>query len=150
VSQFKFRLSTLLRIRYATRDERRGALADAYRVDGLLRDRLLAVGGELDQLKDQCRQAAGPGDVDVDRLVEAQRFELTLRHQQRQILRQRETVAAEIDRRQQALVEADREVKVLERLREKQAEAHRDVEERRDAKRLDEVAQHQAMREIVQ
>jgi flagellar protein FliJ len=147
--KFKFRLATLLRMREATRDQRRGALAEAYRVDELLRRQLDATGNELEQLKGHCRRAVGPGEVDVDRLVEAQRYELTLRRQQAHVLGQREVVAGEIERRRQALIEADREVRVLEKLREKQADAHRCAEEYREARRLDEVAQQQSMREVV-
>jgi flagellar protein FliJ len=148
MSKFKFRLATLLRIRESARDERRGALAEAFRVDELLRARLDDVVAELGHLRAQCRQAAGPGEVNLDRLVEAQRYELTLRNQQRQLVRQREAVADEIERRRQALIEADREVRVLEKLREKQAGQHRQAEEYRAARRLDEVAQQQAMREV--
>jgi flagellar protein FliJ len=149
MAKFQFRLATLLRIREATRDERRHALAEAYRVDELLRVQVENIGRELSQLITQRRQDAGPGEVKVDRLVNSQRFELTLRHQERQLLRQRETVAAEIERRRQALIEADREVRVLEKLREKRAEEHRQEQDRREARRLDEVAQQQAMREAV-
>jgi flagellar FliJ protein len=149
VPQFRFRLATLLRIREATRDERRSALAEAYRVDEVLSQQIRRVGQELEQLLAQRRQAAGPGEVQVDRLVNAQRYELTLRQNERQVQRQREAVAAEIERRRQALIEADREVRVLEKLREKQADAHRQEEDRREARRLDEVGQQQAMREVL-
>jgi flagellar protein FliJ len=148
MSKFKFRLATLLRLREVTRDERRAALADAYRVDDLLRERLDGLHAELDRLKNQCRRMAGPGNVDIDRLVEAQRYEAGLRAQQNQLTRQRAAVAEEIERRRQALLEADREVRVLEKLREKQTAQHLQEQQRRDVKRLDEVAQQQAMREV--
>ena len=93
---------------------------------------------------------AGPGDVDVDRLVEAQRYEVATARPAEPIRRgSARAVADEIERRRQALVEANREVRVLEKLREKQADQHRHEEQRRDVKRLDEVAQQQAMREVV-
>jgi flagellar protein FliJ len=150
MSHFEFRLSTLLKLRERARDERRTALAEAFKVDDVLRVRLGGVEEELERMRNLCRTSAGPGRINVDRLVEAQRYELTLRSQQMQLRRQRETVAAEIERRRQALIEADREVRVLEKLRDRQAEEHRQEEQRRDVKRLDEVAQQQAMREIVQ
>jgi flagellar protein FliJ len=147
MSTFKFRLATLLRLRATTRDERRAALAEAYRVDELLCQRLDDAAREIDGLKGLCRREAGPGSVDVDRLVEAQRYEAALRVQMGQLARQRETVAAEIQRRRQALLDADREVHVLEKLRDKQAEHHRYDQQKLDVKRLDEVAQLQAVRE---
>lgn len=147
--RFKFRLATLLKLREATRDERRVQLAEAYRVDDVLRQRLEGVGNELGWLRDLCRRAVGPGTVDVDRLVETQRYELTLRVQQHQLQQQREAVAAEIERRRQSLVEANREVRVLEKLREKQSQRHDFEENRREMKRLDEVAQRCAVQEEV-
>ena len=59
-------------------------------------------------------------------------------------------MAAEIERRRQALVEADREVRVLEKLRQRQAEQHRRDEDLREVKRLDEVASQQAFRQVQQ
>lgn len=146
---FKFRLATLLRIREATRDQRRAELAEAYRVDEVLKAKIDGVGRELDWLKDRCRRIAGPGTVDVDQLVEGQRYELTLKAQQAQLGQQRETVAAEIQRRREALLAADRDVRVLEKLRDRQSHQFREEEERREAKRLDEVASLRASRKGV-
>ena len=149
MAKFKFRLATLLRLREATRDERRAELAEAYRADDLLQDHLDRVGRELSRLQAQCRKVAGPGTVNVDRLVEAQRYEVTLRAQQSQLAGQREAVRAEIDRRRQALLAADRDVRLLEKLREKQAQRHRQEENRREIKELDEVAGQRTTREKV-
>jgi len=148
MNTFRFRLSPVLQVREAARQERRSRLGEAYRADELLQRRLQAVESELDQLRGVSRRAARPGPVDVDRLVESQRYALGLRSQQAQILRQREDLAAEIQRRRLALLEADREVRVLEKLRQRQAERHRVEEDRREAKRLDEIAQQKIMREV--
>jgi flagellar export protein FliJ len=59
-------------------------------------------------------------------------------------------VGAEIERRREVLVEADRDVRVLEKLREKQTERHRYEENRREIRQLDEVAQLRATREKTQ
>ncbi len=147
MSKFKFRLSTLLRLREAARDERRAELAEAYRVDDTLRQQLQRTDQELQSLRAQRRQGVQPGAVDVDRLVESQRYEMTLASQRLQIVRQRETVQGEIERRRQVLAEANRDLRVLENLRDKQAGQHRQQEERREMKRIDEVAQQQALRE---
>ena len=147
MSKFKFRLSTLLRLREAARDERRAELAEAYRVDDTLRQQLQRTEDELQSLRAQRRQGVQPGAVDVDRLVESQRYEMTLNAQRLQVVRQRETVQGEIERRRQVLAEANRDLRVLENLRDKQAGQHRQQEERREMKRIDEVAQQQALRE---
>jgi flagellar FliJ protein len=147
MSTFRFRLAPVLQLREATRQERRGALGEAYRADEVLRQRLETVATELERLRGLARQAACPGPVNVDRLVEAQRYALRLRNAEGQMLRQRADLAAEIQRRRQALLEADREVRVLEKLRQRQAERHRREEDRREANRLDELAQQKLMRE---
>jgi flagellar FliJ protein len=147
---FTFRLASLLRLRESRRDECRAALAEAYRIDDVLRKQWEGLGRELDALREFCRTTASPGAVQIDRLVEAQRYELVARAQQQHVAQQRETVAAEIERRRQALVEADREVRVLEKLRERQAEQHRREEDLREVKRLDEVAAQQAFRQMQQ
>ena len=148
MSRFIFRLEPLLKIRGARRDECRAALAEGYRVDEVLRKQFDSMERELDALREFCRRKASTGHVDIDRLVEAQRYELVTRAQQGKIAQQRETVAVEIERRRQALVESDREVRVLEKLRERQAEQHRREEEVREARRLDEVATQQTYRKM--
>ncbi len=148
MSRFVFRLAALLRIRESRRDECRAALADAYRVDEVLRKQFESLSQEIEALREFCRMKASPGTVDIDRLVEAQRYELVARAQQRNIAQQRQTVATEVERRRQALVESDREVRVLEKLRERQAEQHRCEEELRETKRLDEVATQQTFRQL--
>ncbi|MGA2619063.1 MAG: flagellar export protein FliJ [Thermoguttaceae bacterium] len=148
MSKFIFRLAALLRLRESTRDQCRAALAEAYRVDDALGKQLQRVAAELEALRKLRRQAAGPGTVNVDQLVEAHRYELAAGQQQLQLTRQRQTVATEIERRRQTLVEADREVRVLEKLRQRQADQHRLDEERKELKRLDEIAAQRAMREV--
>ena len=150
MARFIFRLTALLRLREARRDECRAALAEAYRIDEVLRKQLEGLDRELDALREFCRRNASPGAVDIERLVQAQRYELVARAQQQRLVQQRQTVAAEIERRRQALVEADREVRVLEKLRQRQAELHRRDEELREVKRLDEVASQQAFRQMQQ
>ena len=84
--------------------------------------------------------ASRPGPVNVDRLLDSGRYEMMLKAERHAADEQRQAVVAEIDRRRQALVEADREVKSLEKLREQQMLRHRTEEARREMKRLDETA----------
>lgn len=145
MARFKFRLATLLKLREAARDERRTELAQAYRADDVLHGYLQQVQADLSDLKEQCRKAAGPGTIDIDELIETQRYEIILKSQQRHLNEQRGRLAAEIERRRVALLAANREVRVLEKLRERQIEQHNLEEYRLDIKRLDEVARLQAL-----
>jgi flagellar FliJ protein len=141
MAKFKFRMATLLKVRETVRDDRRAELLEAQRADDILGQRQEQFERELDALRSAYRQAAGPGTVDVDRLVTTQRYELSLKVQVQQLGRQRELLAGEIERRRQALVQANREVRVLEKLRERQTEHHAQEEDHRERKLLDEVAQ---------
>ena len=140
MSTFQFRLATLLRLHEATRDERRAHLAEAQRTDAELQRHMTRIGDELRRLQHECRETAGPGTVNVPRLVEVDRYMTERRAQESVLRRQRQALTEEIDRRRQAVLEADREVQSLEKLRDRQAEAHRQEEERRESKQLDEAA----------
>lgn len=140
MSKFHFRLATLLKLRETARDERRMELAEAHRADAELERRLEQLDAQRKQLQRECREAAGPGPIDLRRLIEAQRYASTLRARVDEVQRQRQTLAMEIDRRRQAAIEADREVRTLEKLRNHQAQAHRQQDDRQEAKRLDEAA----------
>jgi len=147
MAKFKFRLATLLRLCEVARDERREQLARAYQADEVIeRDRAL-VADERRALTRQNRLASGPGPLDVDRLMEGRRYELVLQSREQQLAQQHQAVRAEIERRRLALVDANRQVRVLETLREKQLDHHRREENRREIKQLDETAGRRAAQE---
>jgi flagellar export protein FliJ len=140
MSAFRFRLATLLRLREAARDERRGQLAEAVQLDQRVRGQVQQVRGAIDASKQTRRQAVGGSSLDVDRLLAAARHELALEGEEQVYLRQLEAIGVELERRRQALVEADREVRTLERLRETHQERHVREELRSEQKVLDELA----------
>jgi flagellar FliJ protein len=76
----------------------------------------------------------------LDRLLDAQRYESVLRAQLNVYREQAMRVAEEIERRRQLLIEADRDVHILEKLREKQLARHNDELAREEMKELDELA----------
>ncbi len=135
-----FRLQTLLRLRIAERDERRGELAKALRAEALLAAEQERLSGEQRESAERQRRLKSPGAVNVDDLLSTHRYEVVLAAQERQLAAQAAQVAAETERRRLAVVEADRQVRVLEKLRERQAAAARKQAERREAKQYDEVA----------
>jgi flagellar protein FliJ len=137
---FQFRLSTLLRLREAWRDERRTQLAEAQQAEQLILDRIAEIERELADAERRALDAARPGVVNVDRLADSARFEMILKVERQSADQQRQAVAEEVQKRREALVAADREVRVLEKLRDSQHERHRDEEAKQEAKRLDEMA----------
>jgi len=146
---FRFRLATLLRLRELARDERRAELAQAYRAKDLLEEQERAIEQHLASLREIARQACAPGEIDVDRLLETRRFETVLLAQRQDIRHKQQMIDAEVERRRLALVEANREVQVLENLRGRQYERHRAEENRREIKQLDEIAQQRAVGEAL-
>jgi flagellar export protein FliJ len=86
------------------------------------------------------RSAAAGRYLDVNRMLEAQRYDLLLKAQSQELAKQATLLAAETERRRQILVEADREVRVLELLDERHRRAHIRNEQRNETKRLDETA----------
>jgi flagellar export protein FliJ len=147
MAKFVFSMATLLRLREAARDDRRAELAEALRAHETLGQWIDQANREVDRLHGACRQVAGPGTVDVDRLAAAQRYELLLRAKLQQLHAQRERLTPEIERRRQALVHANRDVRVLEKLRENQHQRYQAEGERRQVRILDEVAQMRALGE---
>jgi flagellar FliJ protein len=140
MSPFRFRLETLLRLRMAERDQRRADLAKALRAEQVLLGDLAQVGAEQAELAGALRERSAPGAADVDALQRTSRYQLVLKARQGQLESQLAQVRAEAERRRLALVEADRQVRVLEKLRERQQAAHRTRQSQLEVKELDEVA----------
>lgn len=140
MSKFKFRLATLLRLRESARDQRRSQLAEAYEAEEVILAQRRQVNEAITDLMRECREVAGPGELDLDRLLSARRFEVTLRAEHQDLTEKHEAIRAEVDRRRQALVAANRSVRVLELLRDRQLEQHREEQRRLQIKELDEVA----------
>ena len=144
--RFQFRLQTLLRLREAARDERREQLAEVMRIDDALRKQLTELEGFQTEARALLR--LGVGRVDVDRLLEAQRYEAVVALEILHVERQRVTVAEEMNKRREALVEADREFKVLEKLREKRLQEHGAEVLAQEMKVLDEAAGRMKREEV--
>jgi flagellar FliJ protein len=137
---FRFRLETLLRLRIAERDQRRAELAKAIRAEELLREEEAKLQAQQAKAVERSRQLKSPGAANVDALMQTHRYEVVLATQRRQLASQLSQVQAETNRRRLVLVEADRQVRVLEKLRERQAAVYRQQAERQAAKQFDEMA----------
>jgi flagellar FliJ protein len=132
-----FRLATLLKLREQTRDERRRELAQAFEAERILRDRAAQMQSDIELTQQRTRSAA-QGSINVETLLNARRYELTVKGQLADVNAQIAQVLEEIERRRQALLEADRDVKVLQKLRELQAGQHAALERKRENRQLDE------------
>ncbi len=140
MAKYKFRLETLQRVREARRDEQRAALAEAFRAEQVLADGRAELVVEAESLRELRRSAAAGRYMDVNRMLEAQRYELLLKARSQELAKQAVLLAAETERRRQLLVESDREVRVLELLDERHHREFKQEQQRLETKQLDEIA----------
>lgn len=140
MKKFRFRLQALLRLRERTRDERRSELAQAQQAQQIVRRRSSQILDEIEGLRRHIASDSAPGEVNVDRLLDSHRYEAILRAEQLQLAKQDEQLGEEIERRRQALVESDQEVRVLENLRERQQAEHDRELATRETKAMDDIA----------
>ena len=151
MSNFQFRLQTVLRLRIAARDERRTELGRAQRALEVLKEQQAKIASEAAENQAATRQmmigqAASGSGVSVDGLLNAHRHALVLKAQTAQLVQQQNQIAVEITKRQAALVEADRDVRVLEKLREKGLAEYEFRELAIEQRNLDEIATIRAFR----
>lgn len=137
-----FRLETVARLREAARDAARAQLADALRAAEVLEERKADLQRRFTELTEQRRSASESADTVW--LLNAGRYELVLRGDEKSLADNTETVEAEIDRRRQLVAEAEREVKALDTLRERAEQRERQEKAKREARRLDEFASQSA------
>ncbi len=140
MAKYTFRLNTLQKVREVRRDQQRASLAEAFRAEQVLVEKKAQIMAEEQALRELQRSAAADQYLNVNRLLEAQRYDLLLKAQSRELAKQALLLAAETERRRQVLVEADRDVRVLELLDERHRRAHDRQEQRTETKRLDEAA----------
>jgi flagellar protein FliJ len=137
---FRFRLATLLKLREQTRDERRRDLAQAFEAERILREQLAALKTELTDNQELLRGMSISSEIQVDQLSHARRFEAILKMQVTHVLGQMEQVTQEVERRRTALLEADREVKALLKLEERQLHVHEKKQDVLESKQIEEAA----------
>ncbi len=137
---FKFRLATLLRLRSNERDERRAELAKAYEAADILAQRQAEIEAEQADIRRQQAELVGPGHASIEKILHVQRYTLILRVNLGQLAQQQAQVAAEVERRRLVLVEADRQVRILEKLSEKKFAEYQAEELRLEMRELDEQA----------
>lgn len=140
MAKFRFRLATLLKLREIQRDELRSKLAEAVQAQQILEEQIAQVTAEIQEMQLLRRAGVSSQRPDVEQLLEAQRYHGLLVGQLTTMQEQNRLIAAEVERRRGVVVEADRQVKVLEKLSERQLEEYRHEQLRAETKVLDEVA----------
>jgi len=140
MAKFRFRLETLHRLREMTRDELRVRLAEAIQAEQIIGEQRQELLREAAILAAARREQFAAGSPDISQVLNAQRYQMMLEAQERALAEQAQKLAEEIEIRRLAVVEADRQVRVLDKLRERRAAQHAAAQNAADAKRFDEIA----------
>ncbi len=136
--QFRFRLAMLLRLRENFRDQERQSLAAARQAEDSLRAQIESLNRELAQSHRRTQAAAQPGTISAGRLLEIVQYQAALTARRETLSEQLTAARQQVEKCREQLVEADRQVKTLEKLRGRQVAAHQTAESRRETKQLDE------------
>lgn len=148
MATFRFRLQTILRLRDNERDQRRKDLAQALQAKDVLEEYERQIAAEWESLNHRLRDCSREGEVRVDLMLDLRRYQMTVAAQREVLKQQMAQVEEEIERRRERLAEADRQVRVLEMLRERQLEEYRREEDRLETKMLDEVGSRSTASEV--
>jgi flagellar export protein FliJ len=139
LKEFQFKFQALLNYRKYRRNLCRLYLAEVLAND---RDQISQLrslernrSSQLGELRDLSRE----GDVNIDRSASRRYFAGQLTGEMQLVIRNRSLIAQQLILCRQALSKSDQDVKVLEKLEEKQREEFRYDEERREAYELEEV-----------
>ncbi|MBN2217895.1 MAG: flagellar FliJ family protein [Pirellulales bacterium] len=140
MSDVTFSLKTLLRAGENQRDQCRAQLADALRDEDLLAQRQVELDRQRRELTARCREAASPGELDVEQLKEYHRHQRHLIAEQERLAAERQQAADLIETRREELLAADRKVRALEKLDAKQRRRLDLARHRRQRREFDELA----------
>ena len=118
----KFRLATLLKIRERDRDIAAKAVQDVRlaieKLDEAQRDI-----DDANQQMNEARKQSSFGAINLRQILDAQRYQMVLSAQAAQIADHKSKLNQELERRQFALVQSQKAVKSLEKLRDQRVQA---------------------------
>jgi len=122
------------------RDQLQRKLAEAQEAQRILQLQMNDVQQDIEQLQSLRREAAGSSHANVNLLLETQRYQALLHAQQTEMQNQGQLLATETQRRRDGVVEANRQVRILDKLEARQREEFLKDAQKKEVKQLDEVA----------
>jgi len=138
---FKFRLDPLIAIRDNRLKECQRELAQAYEARQILEKDLQEIDRQLEEGIVTVRSVIQPGlTVNLQSLIGFRRQEMFLRASQEELMEKIKMVDEEIEIRLAAVVEANKELKIIEKLKEKRYEKYLVEENKAEMKMMDEIA----------
>lgn len=139
MAQFKFRLDPIIQLRMRARDSAAQAFQQALQASEQLRGEIERIIQESDSQRPG-QSAASQGEVKPQMLLESQRFQVQLKQQVRELEGKLAAIDAEGEKRRKVLVEAERELRSLEKLREREEAAFNLREAKSEQANLDQWA----------
>ncbi len=133
----KFRLATLLKLRERDRDMAAKAVQDVYLAIGKL-DTAQQEIDEANSQMNEARKQSSFGAINLNQILDAQLYQMVLSAQSAQIADHKGKLNQELERRQFALVQSQKAVKSLEKLRDQRSQAADVHALARQQERLDE------------
>lgn len=138
--RFQFRLEPVLRVRKARRDEQRRMVAQHARALQLHREAIAELEGRVSATLTQARQTRVGAVIDVGLELQEQRWRLGLRRRIHMAMQQMNESTVSLANAREELARRTRDVKAVEKLRERRWNAHRLAEERTERRDADETA----------
>ncbi|MDR3108639.1 MAG: flagellar export protein FliJ [Planctomycetaceae bacterium] len=150
MSHFKFRFETLLHLRENALNWQRAEFAKALEALTILEDTLKKTQEEIAAATINGREMMQSGKIDIQYLLGLRRHESYLQGVVGQTKMQIESVSEEVEKRRQAVMEANRKKKALEMLKEKQQSRAAADEQRAEMKQMDETASIRTARNMME
>ena len=133
----KFRLATLLKIREQERDMAAKALQDVRMAIEKLDNAQLEI-EQANRQMNEARKESSYGAINLHQILDAQRYQMVLAAQSAQIADHKGKLNQELERRQFALIQSQKAVKSLEKLRDQRTQAADLLALAKQQERLDE------------
>ncbi len=138
---FTFRLEPLISIRDNVLKEKQAELAKAYEARRIAEEKRLEVERNIEDNQRFGREMLRSGTINIDFLLGVRRHEAFLAAQFDEVRRHIALIEEEIEKRRAAVAEANKELKIIEKLKEKKREKYRAEENRKETIQMDEIAE---------
>jgi flagellar export protein FliJ len=147
MSGYRFRLERVRQLRLRDRDLKRQAVAEAVGFEQRTLEQIARLDGARDLARQDLRKTVESGRVDIDAVLQSRVYAHRLEQQKLFFEQQLEQVRRIIAVRREALLDAERKVKALDKLDERLRERHRAESDRLERLFLDDVAGQRFLRD---
>ena len=138
---FNFRLEPLIKIRKNVLQECQAELTKAYNARNVLEEHLLSIEKEIEEGTATARSLMQPGQtINVEQLLSFRRQEMFLRANQNDLKQKIKDVDEVIELRRTTVIAANKQLKTVEKLKEKRYEKYLEEKKKEETKAMDEIA----------